>query len=232
MKRSENINELAAALSKAQGGYKELNKNRTAKVKTKSGIEYSYNYADLFDVMESVKEALSSNSLALTQCCSKDERGDDILETFLLHSSGQFISNSTPILAGVYGDGGPQAFASSLTYARRYGACALLSVVAEDDDDGTGANDVYKNKKSTPTPPTSPVDNANKTNGQATPTQPQIKRLYAICHESNWTEENLKTHMKKVLNIESVKDLTWLQYDNLCKVIQATPKLKEQSADR
>jgi ERF superfamily. len=59
------IDKVSAAFAKAQGDFKELAKNRVAKVPMKSGGHYSYKYADLHDVMLSVRDALKANELAV-----------------------------------------------------------------------------------------------------------------------------------------------------------------------
>lgn len=145
MLKSEQINELAAALAKAQGAFKPVKKSRTAIVPMKTGGKFQYNYADLSDIVECSREALSANELALTQSF-----GDDGLYSVIVHSSGQWIKNWTPMQAAQ--GNGPQAFGSSLTYARRYGLSTLLGIVAEDDDDGEIAERSEPGKTAGPPP--------------------------------------------------------------------------------
>lgn len=47
MERSEQIDQLATALSKFQGSLEQPKLNSTVKVKTRTGGEYSFKYADL-----------------------------------------------------------------------------------------------------------------------------------------------------------------------------------------
>jgi len=47
-----NAQTLAGALAAAQAEYPVVPKNRTAKVKTKLGGDYSYSYADLADILK------------------------------------------------------------------------------------------------------------------------------------------------------------------------------------
>ena len=59
--QSESIKELATALAKVQAGIKPVKKDKTAKIPTKSGGSYSYNYADLSSVWDTCRDPLSSN---------------------------------------------------------------------------------------------------------------------------------------------------------------------------
>lgn len=130
MLKSDQINELAAALAKAQGEFATPQKKRKAKVQMraeKGGGTYEYNYADLADIMAAIVPALSKNGLALLQPIDAETNR---LTTLLIHSSGQFYSATYNLPQGLTA----QAFGSALTYARRY-SLSLVGIVAEDDDD-------------------------------------------------------------------------------------------------
>jgi hypothetical protein len=123
MQKSEQINELATALAKAQG---QLGKAKTDSVNP----HFKSHYADLESVWDACRIPLSSNGLSITQIVSGQN-----LTTLLLHSSGQFISSEHPILVR---DASPQAFGSGLSYARRYSLAALVGIT-QGDDDGNAA---------------------------------------------------------------------------------------------
>lgn len=129
MAQSEQIGELAKALAAAHAAIKPPSKGKTAKLGT-----YSYKYADLADVIESYREPLSKNGLAISQTMGLDD-GTMVLATLLLHSSGQWLRSEYPIAAYAK----PQEQGSAITYARRYAVTALLGIAAEDDDDGAAA---------------------------------------------------------------------------------------------
>lgn len=133
--QSEQINELAAALAKAQGMFKPVVKDKTARVRMKSGGEYSYSYADLASVMDAIRGPLAANGLACAQAITMHSEGGMYLDTRILHSSGQWIGSTYPLPSG----GAAQEMGSAQTYARRYSLCALVGIVAEDDDDGERA---------------------------------------------------------------------------------------------
>lgn len=139
MEKSESINELAAALAKAQGQIEGAKKD-TANPFFKS------KYADLSSVWDACRKALSENSLSVVQI--PDEAASGVaIETMLLHSSGQWIKGryTMPVLKN-----DAQAVGSAITYARRYALAALVGVAPEDDDGNGAVIKPVNNKESKP----------------------------------------------------------------------------------
>lgn len=126
---------IAEALSKAQGQFAHISRDKTVTVQTTKGGTYKFSYAPLETIMAAVRPALAANGLAMTQVVSKQSDGEYV-RTLLMHPSGESMSCDIPLLTK---EPGPQAYGSALTYARRYGITLLLCVVADDDDDGNGA---------------------------------------------------------------------------------------------
>lgn len=127
---SEDIDELATALAKAQGEIK-------AAAKSKANPFFKSMYADLSAIMEVCRTPLSANNLAIIQVTCFDPE-NIWLETTLIHKSGQWVRSRYP-LRPTKDD--PQGLGSALTYARRYSLAAMVGVVADDeDDDGSGAS--------------------------------------------------------------------------------------------
>ena len=125
MRNSEQINELAVALNKAQADF------MVAKKDAKNPF-FKSKYATLNAVYEAVAEALLKNGLSVIQTIV-----GDAVETTLIHTSGQFITSSCPIVCAKQND--PQAMGSAITYARRYSLASLLGVMTDEDDDGEKA---------------------------------------------------------------------------------------------
>lgn len=124
-------NNLATALAAAQGQFAQIHRDKTVTVTMKSGGTYTFSYAPMESILRAVTPALAASGLSLTQSVT-EMSGKQFVETALLHSSGQRISNHTQIF--VNGDGA-QAYGSAMTYARRYGVTLLLCICADDDDD-------------------------------------------------------------------------------------------------
>lgn len=126
--KSENISELAAALSKAQGQFDHAKKDV-------SNAFFKSKYADLASCIDAAKTSLAANGLAVVQ--STDFDNDRlVLITTLMHSSGQWIDSKYPIKPQ---KDDPQSMGSATTYARRYAFCAITGIAA-DDDDGNAAS--------------------------------------------------------------------------------------------
>lgn len=136
---SEATNELAAALSQAQGAFPEIERTRTVKVRMKSGGEYEFDYAPLDSIIGQIKNILAENGLSYRHSPSV-EYGDGfatVTQTCRLqHMSGQW---SDATIALRTNECSPQAIGSTLTYGRRYTLEHVLGIAAQTDDDGAGA---------------------------------------------------------------------------------------------
>lgn len=129
MNTSEQINELAAALAKAQGQV-------AGAVKDKTNPGYKSKYADLASVWDACRSALAANGLSVVQMTRQSERDEVIVVTRLLHASGQWLQGelNLPVTKS-----DAQGFGSALTYARRYALAAAVGVAPEDDDGNLAA---------------------------------------------------------------------------------------------
>lgn len=125
MMQSEQINELAAALAKAQGAMANAATN-------KANPHFKSKYADLSAVIDAVRGPLSANGISFIQTMGVGERGF-MLRTALVHSSGQYIATEYPLPAA----GRPQEMGAAQTYARRYSLAAIVGIAQEDDDGNT-----------------------------------------------------------------------------------------------
>jgi len=123
MEQSEQINELAGALAKAQG-------RMTGALKDSANPFFKSKYADLASCWDACREPLAANGLAVIQTTVERE-GSVYVVTTLAHSSGQWIKGWLPVKAK---DDGAQAQGSGLTYARRYALAAIVGIAQIDDD--------------------------------------------------------------------------------------------------
>jgi hypothetical protein len=144
MTHSEQINEIATALAKAQGQFEAVTKGNRAKIEMKSGGEYSYQYADLADIVIMGSKILSSCGIAVCQSTSMEVAAVS-LTTLIMHTSGQWIENT--ITGGIDEGGGKswiKALGSAITYFRRYEYGSMLGIVTEKDDDAAAADTASK----------------------------------------------------------------------------------------
>lgn len=128
MNKSESLNELATALSKAQGEMSVAKKDTT-------NTFFKSKYADLSSVWEAARIPLSKNGLSVVQTTNPTDGKSVELVTTLMHSSGQWIEGTTVMIPTKQD---PQGMGSCITYMRRYALSAILGI-SQDDDDGNAA---------------------------------------------------------------------------------------------
>lgn len=124
--RSANLNELAAALAKAQGEMQGAKKENKAVITGQT----QRTYADLASVWEAVREPLTKNGLAVIQFPRTSGHGVEI-ETTLLHTSGQYMSDTLWVPCS---KDDAQGLGSAITYGRRYALMAVTGIAPVDDD--------------------------------------------------------------------------------------------------
>jgi hypothetical protein len=148
MKMSEQINELAEALAKAQGSLENASKDR-------ENPHFRSRYSDLASVREAVRMPFSDNGLSYVQFL-RWSPGVVEVETMLMHKSGQFLSDTLPVPV-MKNDA--QAVGSAATYGRRYSLMAVAGIAPDDDDDGNAAaqGTPRPNGSAAPRPPAPPV---------------------------------------------------------------------------
>lgn len=145
MNKSEDIKELASALSKFQAEVKNPQNSETVKVDTSKG-SYKYKYAPLDEILSLVRPLLGKNGLSVVQPASSDGAEVTVV-TLLLHSSGQWMEFEPLKLKADRNTA--QGIGSAITYGRRYALSGILGISSEDDDDGqaaVGKSNEYKSQ--------------------------------------------------------------------------------------
>ena len=130
MKTSESIVKLIAALAKAQAEMKPA-------VMDAKNSHFGNKYATFASIINACRDPLSKNGLAFVQILSTED-SSWYIETTLFHESGEWISSGK--LKLILKDQTMQALGSAITYAKRYSLCAMLGIVADEDDDGQAAS--------------------------------------------------------------------------------------------
>ena len=99
---------------------------------------------------------MNKNGIAFLQAVDSDTEGKPVIDTILLHESGQYLSTITPVFCKKPDD--PQAFGSGVTYSKRYALQAMLGLPTEDDDaEKATARGNEQRKPAAYTPPTTPA---------------------------------------------------------------------------
>ena len=123
MNTSEQINELATALSKAQA-------EMTGAVKSSKNPFFKSSYSDLASVCEAISGPFANHGLSYIQSPEFSEQYIQVI-TRIMHSSGQWIEGVVS-LPPTKNDA--QGYGSAITYGRRYGLQAMAGVPSVDDD--------------------------------------------------------------------------------------------------
>ncbi len=191
MNKSENISELAIALSKCQG---ELEPAR----KDSLNPHFKSKYADLNSVWDACRLPLSRNGLSVVQ--TMDTVNDKlVLNTLLLHSSGQWIKSTMPVVTA---KNDAQGIGSGLSYARRYSLSAICGI-SQDDDDGEAATRGNKENKVTQIIPTIGQDKIKQLSDTADVCDPDyMSKLYSY------------------LNSNGIKDFSMMREDMFPKIMR------------
>lgn len=212
-----NKKNLFSALSKAQGEFKAISKDRKG---------YNYNYADINDVLAEIRPILSKHGLFVMQMPQGDTQ-NLFMQTLIGHISGESIMFNTPMIVEKMN---AQGYGSGLTYIRRYALVAALGLECDDDDGSASLSTSNR-----PNPPQAKTSQARP--GQAPVkkkliSEPQRKRMYAIA--KNVPESDVKAILKDQ-GYESSKDVEIHDYDIICKrlemvaeVVAASQKQKDK----
>jgi hypothetical protein len=142
MRTSESINELATALAKAQPAFEAAGRDHKAKVETRTGGYYEFNYADFAAYLEVCRKPLGEHGLSFVQEATRQADSVSVV-TMLMHTSGQWIVTeplTLPVIADSRGAITAQIVGSAVTYGKRYSLSSLIGLASEADDDGNMAS--------------------------------------------------------------------------------------------
>lgn len=163
MNKSESIKNIAGALLVAQ-------KNMGDATKGSKNPFFKSSYADLNSIREAAIPALNAQGIAVLQ---PTDATAGVVETLLLHVSGEWISGTTKI---VNTKGDAQGEGSGVSYARRYGLQSLLNIGAVDDDGEASVGRKHETKTTVQTAEVrSTVSGSNGTHTPRTEKQDEAK---------------------------------------------------------
>lgn len=139
---SSEVNEIAAALAKAQGEMPNA-------VQNKINPHFRSKYADWASIRDAAEPSLSKHGISYTQisyivCGSEGIPLFIVWRTMLIHTSGQWIASEYPI---PYTPDKPQIAGSNTTYACRITFSRAAGIASEEDDDANAAQQPSGNNK-------------------------------------------------------------------------------------
>jgi hypothetical protein len=141
MKTSTTITKLMPSLTKALSQIKGIKKDaQNPFLKNK--------YISLDSILECAKPIMASNDIAIIQTINNEG-----VETFLLHTSGEWLSSGALLITPQESKGLSlaQSMGVATTYAKRYQLGSMIGVNADEDTDGSyGDNSGLKTTTSKP----------------------------------------------------------------------------------
>lgn len=150
-KNQDQLREFITALIAFQKQMPVIPKNKTASVSVKGGGSYTYNYADLGDIIPVVMPLLGEHGLVHT-CTSHRTTEGFILTGHLMHQAGHIMTADLPLFGTRF-----QEIGGSITYGRRYLLCLQTGIITDEDDDARGVNQAPRTTGQPATPEQAPV---------------------------------------------------------------------------
>lgn len=142
MKTSQDLNELADALSNLQSDI-------SNPVKDARG--HHNQYASFPSVLNTIRPHLRANGLSIIQTATKDHLGQNlwtvVVVTRLLHKSGQWIEDEISAPVSDKAKNSVQEMGSLISYLKRYAIQGLVMITGDDDDDGQAAGNIQQNEQ-------------------------------------------------------------------------------------
>ena len=139
MEKTKEMVEMYAELVAAQSEFPPIPMDKTA-----NAGKFTYKYASLQSIIDAIRPILNKHGFFLAQYVDVKFSGDRpeiSVVTDLIHKSGNSMhSVGYSCLSGGYD---PQSLGSATTYAKRYDLCAILGIVADEDEDGKIATDAH-----------------------------------------------------------------------------------------
>jgi len=221
MAKSDSIQNLAVALAAAQGEF-------SAVPKGSENPFFKSKYAALPDVIATATPVLTKHGLSVAQFVDSDESGD-LLTTYLMHTSGEFISHSMRLHVAKAND--PQSQGSAITYARRYSYMSALGLVADVDDDGNATAHQPSGNYQQPNLNQRVAQAAQSSSGNGggagangASSDNQRKAIWAITHRGlNWNDLQMYTKLEEILGrkIDGLDSLSMVEAKTAIEALKA-----------
>ncbi len=209
---SLDLNELAAALAKAQG-------EMDVAINSSVNPFFKSKYASFGEIVRASRPSLSKHGLAVAQKIMVDT-GVLMLETKLLHASGQWIASCMPITPP---KADAQSMGSYITYMKRYAYAALVGVYTDDEDDD-GNNATHSSHNNTNKNAPQQTNNAKLKPNYEKVTSEQVQSIMFEIGEHTEIAENLL----KNFGIQKLNELPKEYYLKIVERIKSNVNAKKE----
>lgn len=244
VKMSAQTNEIFSAISKAQAEIESVGKEKQVNMSRDGKPGAKYKYAELSDVQAALKDPYAKHGLSYSQWLTSSG-----INTMISHSSGQWIMGTLSDVEIQMRGHGPQDYGSLTTYLRRYHLAAATGVAQEDDDAISAQQSKPQEKPKIekkvfnhapgaanppPQPPSFPDDldqipednmqnfkTKEPSKSHQVITDQQVKRLFAISKNNNYSQQDLRMIVKESCGVDSTSQIPWVRYEQICQGLQA-----------
>lgn len=131
METSEQINEIAEAISAFQAKLPMMPKDCTVDFKDRNGRRVHYKYTNIDTILAVIRPIMGEFGLCILQS-QEIIGGRFYVTTTVMHKSGQYVRSRMAI---VEQPSDMKALGTVLTYGKRYGLSALLGIASDEDLD-------------------------------------------------------------------------------------------------
>jgi hypothetical protein len=180
------------------------------------------NYIKLDDIMDAVRPLLAEVGLYIEQHLA----GDSLI-TRIVHISGEFIASKMHYQTMEGGNANSlQRLGGGLSYLKRYSISAILNIVADEDSDGEGINNVaYKSAVSNPAPAkqSAPAPASN-------PDQPWLN-MRDKKNELTDNGKNAILYLQGGGNVDEIKKKYKISKSDMSELLMHQAKFKAESED-
>ena len=232
MNRSEQINEIAKALCLFQGEV-------TNPKKTATNPHHNSKYTPLDEVVNTIKPVLKKHGLSYIQN-TWSEGENVVIQTTLLHESGQWLESAPLMLPGhqVLKGGArvwnAQGAGTAITYGRRYQLSSFLGIASEEDTDAEIMNPNQGGQAQASGSQQPAPNQGSQGPDMLTGTQlAKLKYLVdRVAKAANTSAGEVEKKIQEEMNYSSVKELTKSRASTVISKLQVWAEAYEKQSEQ
>lgn len=223
----------------------EIMKELDAVGRNQRNKEQNYSFRGIDDLYNALGPLMAKHGVFTSPTVLSCERKDVVsrggakgIHVFMRVQYRFYAEDGSHFDSVVEGEGidyGDKAANKAESIAHKYALTQVFIVRTKDQEDpDTESPDMGSVPKQTPKPPTKPKVTPNPVSPpsdgpkKTTVTDKQLARLWAIASNARWSNAEVKAYCQKHYNVTSSKDLSWVQYDELCTHIEKNPDQCEE----
>lgn len=189
--------------------------------KGRKNQQQGYAFRGIDDVLNALAPMLSDHGLVILprilsrECTERETKSGGTLFSVVVEAAFDFVAVADGSLHTVrtYGeamDSADKSTNKAMSAAYKYAAILAFCIPTEGDNDADAHTPEVAAR---PAAVTSPVTRSSVIS------EGQQKRFFAIGKEHGWTNDEVKSLLKRVLGVETSSQIPTARYDELCKLL-------------